>query len=219
MSAFSGGGGGGGGDDDPKKFDLFPFSMAPYRSPSNSCLPRLARSLFPILDWLPAYNWRRDAFADVMSGFTVAVMHIPQGMAYAMLASVDPIVGIYTSFFPVLVYILMGTAPHTSFGTFAVASLMVSKPVREFAAIEDPQAIAMGEATTTVVPPPMFVQSVVTTTEPASIEQVYTPVQVATAVAFAVGILQVFYLEQLNWHLLIMTVFIRYFSGYLSLAP
>ena len=37
-------------------------------------------------------------------------------MAYAMLASVEPIVGLYTSFFPVLVYIVMGTSPHSSFG-------------------------------------------------------------------------------------------------------
>ena len=48
-------------------------------------------------------------------------------MAYAILAGVDPVVGIYTAFFPVLVYVLMGTMPHVSMGTFAVISLMVSK--------------------------------------------------------------------------------------------
>jgi MFS superfamily sulfate permease-like transporter len=50
-----------------------------------------------------------------------------QGMAYAILAGVDPVVGIYTAFFPVLVYVFMGTMPHVSMGTFAVISIMVSK--------------------------------------------------------------------------------------------
>ncbi len=48
-------------------------------------------------------------------------------MAYAILAGVDPVVGIYTAFFPVLVYVFMGTMPHVSMGTFAVISIMVSK--------------------------------------------------------------------------------------------
>ena len=48
-------------------------------------------------------------------------------MAYAILAGVDPVVGIYTAFFPVLVYVLMGTMPHVSMGTFAVISILASK--------------------------------------------------------------------------------------------
>ena len=81
------------------------------------------RSAFPISEWLPRYRWRDDFVADFMAGLTVAVMHIPQGMAYAMLASVEPIVGLYTSFFPVLVYILMGTSPLSSFGEHSWQSL------------------------------------------------------------------------------------------------
>jgi MFS superfamily sulfate permease-like transporter len=48
-------------------------------------------------------------------------------MGYAMLAGVDPVVGIYTAFFPVLVYVFMGTMPHVSMGTFAVVSILASK--------------------------------------------------------------------------------------------
>ena len=48
-------------------------------------------SLFPVLTWLPAYNVRRDLLSDVIVGFTVAVLHIPQGMAYGLLAGVSPI--------------------------------------------------------------------------------------------------------------------------------
>lgn len=36
----------------------------------------------PILNWLPKYNWRTDLFKDFIAGFTVAIMHIPQGQFY-----------------------------------------------------------------------------------------------------------------------------------------
>lgn len=56
-------------------------------------------------------------------------MHIPQGMAYGLLAGVQPIVGLYMAFFPTLIYFLFGTSRHISMGTFAVISLMTSKIV------------------------------------------------------------------------------------------
>ncbi|GLH02701.1 Uncharacterized protein GBIM_08665, partial [Gryllus bimaculatus] len=76
-------------------------------------LLRLLLGLFPALSWMPRYR-RRDLVPDIISGFTVAVMHIPQGMAYAMLANVMPIVGLYMAFFPVLLYVVMGTSRHIS---------------------------------------------------------------------------------------------------------
>ena len=51
------------------------------------------------------------------------------GIAYAVLAKVQPVVGLYTSLFPPLLYMLFGTSMHNSIGSFAVVSLMAGKSV------------------------------------------------------------------------------------------
>ncbi|XP_070557774.1 prestin-like [Ptychodera flava] len=106
---------------------------------SAQCLKNFALSKIPILDWLPKYQIREDLLGDVLAGFTVAVMNIPQSMAFSMLANVSPISGLCVSFFPVLVYAFFGTCRHMDFGTFGVASLMsgtaiirVVRPPAEF---------------------------------------------------------------------------------------
>jgi len=121
-------------------------------------------TLIPILHWLPKYSVRHDLLNDLVAGFTVAVMHIPQGMAYGLLAGVDPVVGIYTAFFPVLVYVLLGTMPHVSMGSFAVVSILVSKTVSEWGV--DPPA-------TGDIP-----------------EGQYSKIQVLAAVTFCIGLIQ-----------------------------
>lgn len=73
-------------------------------------------SIFPSINWLRNYNWKESIMSDIISGLTVAVMHIPQGMAYALLGNVPPVVGIYMAFFPVLVYFFFGTSKHVSMG-------------------------------------------------------------------------------------------------------
>ncbi|KAG5891410.1 hypothetical protein JTB14_031477 [Gonioctena quinquepunctata] len=97
-----------------------------------SCL----KKTIPVLSWLPEYNWKRSFSGDIVSGLTVAIMHIPQGMAYGLLGGVPPVVGIYMAFFPVLIYFLFGTSRHVSMGTFAIVCLMTGKVVTQYTTIE-----------------------------------------------------------------------------------
>ena len=60
-----------------------------------------------------------------LSELNQGIMHIPAGLAYGALTSLNPVYGLYTSLFPNIAYILFGTSRHMSVGTFAVMSIMV----------------------------------------------------------------------------------------------
>ncbi|MGB0444168.1 MAG: SulP family inorganic anion transporter [Flavobacteriaceae bacterium] len=85
----------------------------------------MIKRLFPILSWLPNY---KKAFlaSDLSAGFTVGIMLIPQSMAYAMIAGLPPIYGLYAALMPQLIYALMGTSPQLNVGPVAMDSLLVA---------------------------------------------------------------------------------------------
>ena len=56
--------------------------------------------LFSIIDMFVTYDFKKMFLKDFISGLTVGIMHIPQGLAYGSLTSLTPIYGLYTSFFP-----------------------------------------------------------------------------------------------------------------------
>ncbi len=78
--------------------------------------------------WLRDYD-RRNLRSDLVAGLTVAVMLVPQGMAYAMLAGLPPIVGLYASVVPLLVYAMLGSSRQLAVGPVAMVSLLTATGV------------------------------------------------------------------------------------------
>ncbi|MFV1447909.1 sulfate permease [Maribacter sp. HS] len=83
------------------------------------------KNIFPFLDWISSYK-KTDFVKDLLAGITVGIVLVPQGMAYAMIAGLPPVHGLYASLFPVLVYALLGTSRKIAVGPVAMDSLLVA---------------------------------------------------------------------------------------------
>ncbi|KAI3727220.1 hypothetical protein L1987_67031 [Smallanthus sonchifolius] len=91
---------------------------------------------FPIFEWAPNYSFTLLR-SDVVSGLTIASLAIPQGISYAKLANLPPIIGLYSSFVPPLIYSVLGSSKHLAVGPVSIASLVMGTMLTE--AIPDNQ--------------------------------------------------------------------------------
>ncbi|KAJ0960540.1 hypothetical protein J5N97_001630 [Dioscorea zingiberensis] len=86
--------------------------------------------LFPIFLWGPDYTLKLFK-SDVVSGLTIASLAIPQGISYAKLANLPPIIGLYSSFVPPLIYAVLGSSRDLAVGPVSIASLVMGSMLRE----------------------------------------------------------------------------------------
>ncbi|XP_042867178.1 sodium-independent sulfate anion transporter-like [Penaeus japonicus] len=106
--------------------------MASVTSSATNFLTRKVRGFFtkktlnarlPITQWLPKYNLEMLE-GDVLAGFTVGLTVIPQGIAYALVAGLDPNYGLYSSFMGCFVYTLLGSCKDITIGPTAIMAIM-----------------------------------------------------------------------------------------------
>lgn len=100
------------------------------------------KKFFPILDWLPTYK-KEYLHGDFSAGLTVGIMLIPQGMAYAMIAGLPPVYGLYAAMIPQLVYAIFGTSRQLAVGAVAMDSLLVAAGVSVIAEAGSDNYIAL----------------------------------------------------------------------------
>ena len=101
----------------------------------------MAPRFLPILEWSTRYDGRTFA-ADGLAAAIVTVMLIPQSLAYALLAGLPPVVGLYASILPLVLYAVFGTSRTLSVGPVAVISLLTAAAVSKVAAPGSAEAVA-----------------------------------------------------------------------------
>ena len=90
------------------------------------------KTLIPALEWIGSYK-PRYLTSDLMAGLIIAVMLVPQGMAYALLAGLPPVVGLYASTIPLFAYALFGSSKQLAVGPVAISSLITLSGVSALA--------------------------------------------------------------------------------------
>src|SRR5689334_15247499 len=113
--------------------------------------PSVLRRLLPVLDWLPGYQ-RAWLSPDVLGGLALWAVMVPEGMAYAGIVGVPPIMGLYTIVPPLIAYALLGTSrllvvgPDTATGLISAVTVgaLVAQRTAEFNTLTSTLAILIG---------------------------------------------------------------------------
>ncbi|KAH8357670.1 sodium-independent sulfate anion transporter isoform X2 [Drosophila serrata] len=82
--------------------------------------------VLPGLKWLHGYTGQ-DAVADLIAGVTVGLTVLPQGLAYATLAGLEPQYGLYSAFVGGIIYAMLGSCRQVTIGPTALLALMTSR--------------------------------------------------------------------------------------------
>jgi len=99
-------------------------------------------SISPLLGYLNSYK-KSVLGRDLFAGLTVGVVLVPQAMAYAMLAGVPPIYGLYAGLIPLIIYALLGSSRQLSIGPVAVSSILVLAGISTVATPFTPEYISL----------------------------------------------------------------------------
>ncbi|MFU8789717.1 MAG: SulP family inorganic anion transporter [Methylobacter sp.] len=94
--------------------------------------------LFPMVGWLKSYT-REEFNGDLFAGIITAILLVPQGIAYAILAGLPPQLGLYASILPPILYALFGTSRTLSVGPVSIAAIMIAS------ALNAPHISALGD--------------------------------------------------------------------------
>lgn len=111
-----------------------------------SILIKKAGKIFPVLRTFQGYN-SQIFKGDLNAGITVGIMLIPQGMAYALLAGMPPVYGLYASIIPLLIYALFGTSRQLAVGPVAMVSLLIIAGVGEITEVGSDRFIQLAVLT------------------------------------------------------------------------
>ncbi len=95
-------------------------------------ISNILAKIFPVLSWFKGYGLNQLRF-DFISGLTVALVLVPQSMAYAQLANLPAYYGLYASFLPPLIASIFGSSRHLATGPVAIVSLMTSTALEPLA--------------------------------------------------------------------------------------
>ncbi|GBG32394.1 Sulfate transporter [Hondaea fermentalgiana] len=102
------------------------------RDEDNSCSKKSRKAVsrrLTFLNWMPTYSVRKNLKTDFLSGLTVGILLIPQGISYGLLAGLPAQYGLYACLVAPIVYALLGTCTQLQIGPFALISLLISNTV------------------------------------------------------------------------------------------